>query len=109
MARIRKARNDRNHAIYVLTCVTTGEQYVGITVTAGGVAKALKVRVQKHVRRALTEGRNWTLCAAIREHGPENFTYGLLEVVRGKLNAHRKEQEIVNAHAPALNVAVYNV
>ncbi len=108
MARTRKARSDRNHASYVITCVTTGEQYVGITVATGGVAKALRVRIQKHVRRALTENKNWTLCKAIREQGPENFTYGLLEVVRGKLAAHRREMEIVREHAPALNVAVYS-
>ena len=107
MAKIRKARNDRNHAIYVLTCITTGEQYVGITVAAGNVRKALKVRVQKHVRRALTEDRNWTLCNAIREHGVENFNYGLLEIVRGKLAAHRREMEIVRAHNPALNTATH--
>lgn len=108
MARTRKARSDRNHIVYVITNTVTGAQYVGITVAAGSVAKALKVRIQKHVRRALTENKNWTLCNAIRAYGPEAFTYGLLEVVRGKLNAHRREQEIIRAHAPALNVAVYS-
>ena len=103
MARVRKARNDRNHMLYVLTCVVTGEQYVGLTV--GADRKALKVRVQKHVRRALTEGRNWTLCAAIREHGPENFTMGILQIVRGKLAAHRHELEVIRINAPALNTA----
>jgi hypothetical protein len=108
MARTRKARSDRNHCIYVLTNTVTGEQYVGLTVAVGSVAKSLKVRVQKHCRRALTENKNWTLCNAIRAYGPESFTYGLLEIVRGKLNAHRREQEIIREHAPALNVAVYS-
>lgn len=103
MARNRKARSDRNHAIYVITCVVTGEQYVGLTVVAGGVRNALKVRIQKHVRRALTENRDWTLCRAIREHGPESFTYGVLDIVRGKQAAHDLEQEIVKANKPALN------
>lgn len=103
MARIRKARSDRNHAIYVITCVTTGEQYIGLTVVSGGVRKALKVRIQKHVRRALTENRDWTLCRAIREHGPANFTYGLIDVVRGKQAAHDLEQALVKAHQPVLN------
>ena len=103
MARIRKARSDRNHAIYVITCVTTGEQYVGLTVVSGNIRKALKVRIQKHIRRALTENRNWTLCRAIREHGVENFTYGVLDIVRGKQAAHDLEQHVVKTHQPALN------
>jgi len=103
MARIRKARSDRNHAIYVITCVTTGEQYIGLTVVSGGVKKALKVRIQKHVRRAVTENRDWTLCRAIREQGVENFTYGLIDVVRGKQAAHDLEQALVKAHQPVLN------
>ena len=102
----RKARSDRNHVVYVLTNTTNGEQYVGITV--GANKQAVKVRVQKHVRRALTEGRAWTLCEAIRSYGVESFTYGILEIVRGKLAAHRREMEIVRAYAPALNTAVYS-
>ena len=101
----RKTRSDRNHAIYCITNIVTNEQYVGITVTAGGVKKALKVRIQKHVRRALTENKDWALCKSIREHGPEAFVYGLLEIVRGKKAAHEREVEIIKAHRPALNTA----
>ena len=104
----RKARSDRKHAIYVITCVATGEQYVGITVASGNVKARLHVRMQKHIRRALTEGHEWGLCVAIRTHGVENFTYGLLDTVRGKLAAHRKEMEIVRAFNPVLNTAVYH-
>jgi hypothetical protein len=32
---------------------------------------------------------------------------GILEVVRGKLNAHRREMQIVRAHNPALNTATH--
>jgi len=103
----RKARSDKNHLIYVLTCKVTGEQYVGITVKNGSAKKSLKVRVQKHVRRALTENRDWTLCEAIRAHGAENFEMGILEVIRGKLAAHRREMEIVRKHNPALNTATH--
>lgn len=106
MAATRKARKDRNHAVYVITCVSTGEQYVGITVCSGNIKMRLKVRIQKHVRRALTEGHNWALCVAIRERGVDNFTYGLVETVRGKLAAHRREMEIIRSHNPALNTAI---
>jgi len=103
MARIRKARSDRNHAIYVIQNVLTNEQYIGITVIAGGIKRALKVRMQKHAERARNECKNWGLCNSLREHGPENFVYGLLAIVRGKKEAHVAELEMIRTHNPALN------
>jgi len=105
MARTRKARSDRNHAIYCISCLTTGDQYIGLTVAAGGVDKAIKVRWQKHVRRALTENQSWTLCKTIKAHGPENFAVELVTIVRGKLAAHRLESELIAQYAPSLNTA----
>lgn len=98
---VRKRRSDRLHIIYVLTNEVTGEQYVGIT--AGKTKRELRVRVQKHIRRALTEGLDWSLCKAIRAFGPESFTYGILETVRGKTEAHAREREIIREFNPALN------
>ena len=103
MARTRKRRNDSNHCIYVITNVVTGEQYIGLTVASGNVKKALKVRMQKHAERARNEDKNWGLCEALRTHGPEAFTYGLVEIVRGRLNAHARERELIALYAPALN------
>jgi hypothetical protein len=103
----RKARSDRRHAIYVITCVVTGEQYVGLTVASGSVKQRLKVRMQKHAERARNENKAWGLCDALRTHGAENFTYGLLEIVRGKLAAHARENDIIRAYVPALNTALY--
>ena len=99
----RKTRSDRNHAIYVITNVVTAEQYIGVTVCSGSLKKALKVRIQKHVRRALTENKDWALCQSIREHGVEAFTYGLVETVRGKAAAHARERELTRVYAPVLN------
>lgn len=99
----RKTRTDRNHAIYVITNVVTAEQYIGVTVCSGNVKKALKVRMQKHIRRALTENKDWALCMSIREHGVESFTYGIVETVRGKAPAHARERELTRAFTPALN------
>jgi hypothetical protein len=103
MARTRKARNDRLHAIYVITNLTTGEQYVGLTVCSGNVKKALHIRMQKHAERARNENKGWALCNSIRQYGPEIFVYGLLEIVRGKKAAHQRETEIIREHNPALN------
>lgn len=99
----RKRRQDTRHAVYVVTNTVTGEQYVGITVVGQRVQKALRVRMQKHIRRALTEGKSWSLCASIREHGPEAHVYGVLEFVRGRKPAHARERELIRQHAPALN------
>ena len=99
----RKTRTDRNHAIYVITNVVTAEQYIGVTVCSGNVRKALKVRIQKHVRRALTENKDWALCQSIRAHGVDAFTYGIVETVRGKTEAHSRERELTRAYSPALN------
>ena len=99
----RKARSDRNHAIYVITNVVTAEQYIGVTVCSGNLRKALKVRIQKHVRRALTENKDWALCKSIREHGVESFTYGVVETVRDKVAAHARERELTRVYNPVLN------
>ncbi|MCX7592416.1 MAG: GIY-YIG nuclease family protein [Fischerella sp.] len=99
----RKARPDRMHAVYVITNVVTGEQYVGITVASGNLRKCLKVRMQKHIRRALTENKDWALCRSIREHGVGAFTYGVLETLRGRKAAHQRERELIRLHQPALN------
>lgn len=99
----RKTRTDRNHAIYVITNVLTEQQYIGVTVCSGSLKKALKVRMQKHVRRALTENKDWALCNSIREFGAEAFTYGLVETLRGKAPAHARERELTREFAPELN------
>lgn len=99
----RKRRQDTTHAVYCITNTKTGQQYVGITVCGRNVRQALKIRIQKHVRRALTEGRDWDLCRSIREHGTLAHTYGLLELVRGRKPAHAREREIIREFGPALN------
>lgn len=99
----RKTRSDRNHAIYVITNVVTKQQYIGVTVCSGNVRKALKVRMQKHIRRALTESKRWALCTSIRKYGVESFEYGILEMVRGKRDAHVRERELTATYVPELN------
>jgi len=99
----RKTRSDRKHAIYVITNVVTKDQYIGVTVCSGNLRKALKVRMQKHIRRALTENKDWALCRNIRDYGVEAFEYGVVETVRGKAAAHARERELTRVHAPVLN------
>ena len=99
----RKRRQDTKHAVYVITNTVTNEQYVGITVCGQQVRRALKVRIQKHVRRAVTENKDWALCRSIREFGVDAFVYGVLEFVRGRKPAHARERELIREYAPALN------
>ena len=99
----RKRRQDTKHAVYMLVNTNTNESYIGITVCGNNVKNALKVRMQKHVRRAVTENKAWALCRSIREHGAEAFAMLLVDVVRGRKPAHAYEREIINGSAPALN------
>lgn len=102
---MRKRRLDRNHIVYSLA---VGKSvYIGVTyVEDRSPVKSLRRRWQKHVRRALTEGRDWALCKAIRKHGPDAFTVQILEVVRGKPAAHVRERELIRSLRPRLNTDV---
>lgn len=99
----RKARSDRKHAIYMLMNSVTGQYYIGITVCGQQLKKAIKVRFQKHVRRALTENKDWPLCQSIREHGAEAFEMEVIGVVRGRQDAHAFERSLIAELCPGLN------
>lgn len=102
----RRRRSDRAHAIYRLTCIPTGELYIGLTVCSGlSPQRAVEGRWQRHVTRALKQGRDWRLCEAIREHGAQAFTVEVLEKVRGKAEAHRRERELTKLLTATLNTA----
>ena len=99
----RKARSDRKHAVYMLVNTNTGEYYIGITVCGQQLKKALKVRWQKHVRRAVTENKDWALCRSIRAHGADAFEMEVIATVRGRKIAHAMERSLIGELCPALN------
>jgi hypothetical protein len=102
----RKKRTDRMHVIYKVTCVPTGDLYIGLTVCAGNSPKkAVEGRWKRHVTRALTQAKEWTLCKAIRQHGAEMFVVEVMEKVRGKAEAHQRERELTKAIGATLNTA----
>jgi hypothetical protein len=104
----RRRRSDCCHAVYMITNTETDDYYIGITVCAGRgltVDRALKIRWQKHVRRALTENKTWSLCRSIRATGPEQHRIELLETVRGRAAAHQRERALIREYNPQLNVA----
>lgn len=99
----RKRRSDRNHIIYVITNTATNEQYIGITGVNSTVKKSLHVRIRKHVQRAYAENKSWGLYDNIRKYGTDVFNYGVVEIVRGKALAHKRELELIKQFSPKLN------
>lgn len=98
----RKRRSDRNHIVYKIT--VGSKTYVGVThVGKSTVNKGLARRWRKHVQRAYAEEYNWKLCEAIRKYGPEAFHVEVVQVVRGKTNAHNVERALIRELNPKLN------
>jgi len=102
----RKRRTDRNHIIYLLTCAS-GDKYVGITVARGrAYQRSLEIRWQGHVYHATVENRPYPIAKAIREHGPDQFSREVLQIVRGKSAAHSLERTYIENIQPSLNVVL---
>jgi hypothetical protein len=95
-----KKRCDRNHVIYRMFI---GDQsYIGLTVANGrAFGKAVKLRVQKHISRAMMEQKDWSICEALR--GAEVVEYEVLEVIRGRKPAHQRERVLIKELEPTLN------
>ena len=101
---MRKKRSDRNHVIYMVTCEDTGDTYVGLTVALGqAYLKSVKIRWQKHMSRARCENKDWNFCNALRVLAECDWRYQVLEVVRGRKNAHQRERELIRDLNPTLN------
>ena len=101
----RKRRNDRNHVIYLLTCDVTGERYVGLTVATGrAYKKSMSNRFKAHCRNAFKYGKDTLLYRAMRCHGAESFSLEVVEVVRGKADAHKRELELGRGLGCELNM-----
>ena len=99
---MRKKRSDRNHVIYAVTA--EGQKYIGLTVANGqAYLRSVKVRVQKHISRALKEDKDWFFCQFIRKNPEGQLRYEVLEVVRGRKAAHEVEREYIREWAPSLN------
>jgi hypothetical protein len=100
---MRKKRTDRNHIIYQLA---VGDlTYVGVTAKTESTAlKSARTRANKHFYRAQTESKDWSLCAVLRMLADKSeIKVSVLEVIRGKAAAHKREVELRRILKPELN------
>ena len=101
---LRKKRSDRNHVLYKITCLDTGDSYIGLTVAQGqAFLRSVKVRWQKHVSRAKRENKDWKLYEFLRQYDDADWSYEVVEVVRGRKPAHQRERELIAECQPTLN------
>ena len=103
MHMMRARRNDRNHIIYQIV----GPQgvYIGVTAkTETTVLKSVRSRIAKHWYRARTETKTWALCELLRSYADRtSVDVQVLEIVRGKAEAHRRERELIRELNPFYN------
>jgi hypothetical protein len=101
---MRKKRSDRNHIIYQIRNKQTEEFYIGITALKGRAYKwSIEKRWKQHVSRAKTQDLQWSICENIRNYGEISFEISILEVIRGKAEAHLRETELIKELNPQLN------
>lgn len=100
---MKKKRSDRNHIIY--TIVGPEGTYIGVTAkTETTVLKSVRARVAKHYYRAKTETKQWALCELLRGYASkDDIDVRVLEIVRGKAEAHRRERELIREQRPFYN------
>jgi hypothetical protein len=100
----RKRRSDRNHIIYRIDNLQTGEFYIGVTQCIGRAYLAsVKKRWKQHISRSKHQNLTWNLYLSIDEYGIDAFRPSILEIVRGKTEAHTRETKLIHELKPTLN------
>jgi hypothetical protein len=103
MARQRKIRSDCNYIIYEARD-ERGENYIGLTRKSSTVKKSIGERWRRHLSRARNEHRLWALYVYLKTGGLEHsWQHRIIEIVRGRREAYRRERELVKALKPTLN------
>tara|TARA_B100000900_G_scaffold406804_1_gene418406 strand:- start:1560 stop:1916 length:357 start_codon:yes stop_codon:yes gene_type:complete len=101
----RKRRTDRNHVIYQILNVHTGERYIGMTYARGrAFLKSAKARWTAHQYNALVDKRDTLFYDNVRKHGVGAFKVSVVKVVRGKKECHAEETQLIKTAQPELNM-----
>ena len=101
---MKRKRSDRNHLIYKIQNQQTGDFYIGVTVSVGrAYKKSLRSRWKRHIYKANILQEEWSFPTAIREFGIKTFALEIIEIVRGKSDAFRRESELINSLRPVYN------
>ena len=102
-----KRRSDRNHLIYKIENLSTGDFYIGVTVVTGrAYLKSLQSRWKRHIYKANVLREEWIFPKAIREYGESQFKPEILEIVRGKSTAFERESQLINEIRPTYNTRI---
>ncbi len=98
-----KKRSDRNHIIYEI--LGPDGVYIGVTAkTESTVLKSVRARIAKHWYRARSETKSWALCELLRGYdSKDSIDVRVLEIVRGKSEAHARERELIREFNPFYN------
>jgi len=104
----RKKRSDRTHIIYMIE--SGSDFYIGVTAkTASTIRLSVMTRCRKHLYRSRSEDKSWMLYQVLRERGVGAFTVRVIDVVRGRTEAHAAERELIRELRPNLNTDVRGV
>ena len=101
----RKKRSDRTHIIYMIE--SGNDFYLGVTAkTEKSIDRSVQVRFNKHIYRSRSENKSWLLYESMRNKGIDSFTISIVEVLRGKTVAHKRERELIREFNPNLNTDI---
>ena len=102
-----KKISDRNHILYEIVNTITGKRYIGLTVARGrAYKKSINIRFHQHCMRALTEDKTWKLYQDMRKYEFSDYEVIILDIVRGKAEAHRLETHYIHNYEYELNSTI---
>ena len=100
----RRTRKDSTYIIYEMSD-SQGQTYIGLTrKSESTVDRSVRQRWRRHLSRARCEQRQWPLYLYLRSGAQEGeWWFRVIETVRGRLAAYRREIAVVAELNPTLN------